>query len=126
MKNNAKGMKKMNTPKNESAIIEYILVNKELGMGIGKTAGQVAHCQTIIDKHFSQTEEYKYWIENAQTKIILSGTEEDLKKWIEKGAVVIKDKGLTEIAPGSLTCVGFPPQKRGNLKSLTANLPLLK
>ena len=116
----------MNTPKNESEIVEYILVNKELGMKIGKTAGQVAHCQTIIDKHFSQTEEYKYWIENAQTKIILSGNESDLINWVNNGAIVIKDNGKTEVAPGSLTCVGFPPQMRGKLKSLTANLPLLK
>lgn len=116
----------MNVPKNELELIEYILVNNELGMSIGKTAGQVAHCQTIIDKYYSHTDDYKKWLDIAQKKIILSGKETDLQKWIDNGAIEIKDNGLTEIAPGSLTCVGFPPQMRSKLKSLTANLPLLK
>lgn len=110
----------------DEEIVEYILVNNELGMGIGKTAGQVAHCQTIIDLHYSHTQDYQTWITTIQKKIILSGKQKDLEKWLAAGAVEIRDKGLTEIAPNSLTCVGFPPQPRSNLSALTKRMQLLK
>lgn len=107
-------------------IVEYILVNNELAMGTGKIAGQVAHCQTIIDKFYSQTEDYQNWMDTAIKKIILTGKEKDLKKWIEEGAVEIRDNGLTEIPPNSLTVVGFRPMPRDQMKHLTKRLRLLK
>ena len=33
----------------DDKIVEYIIINKELGMGVGKVAGQVAHVQTILE-----------------------------------------------------------------------------
>ena len=39
---------------NEDKIIKYILVNKELDMGLEKITGQVAHVQIIIDNNLSQ------------------------------------------------------------------------
>lgn len=110
----------------EDEMVEYILVNNGLGMGTGKIAGQVAHCQTIIDKYYSSTEEYQQWLKVAMKKIILTGKEKDLLKWIEAGAVEIRDNGLTEVAPNSLTVVGFPPMPRNKAKELTKRLRLLK
>lgn len=110
----------------DEEIVEYILVNNELPMGTGKIAGQVAHCQTIIDKLYSQTEEYQSWMNTAIKKIILTGKEKDLLKWVEEGAVEIRDNGLTEIEPNSLTVVGFRPMPRNKMKQLTKRLRLLK
>lgn len=131
---------------NEDKIIEYILVNKELNMGVGKIAGQVAHVQTIIDnkiKHYADHDKnpllpaltpdlidalgwYEQWfLGGPQTKIILRAKEKDLLKAIEMGAVEVRDKGLTEIAPNSLTAVGFIPQPKSNLVSFTKKFQLL-
>lgn len=107
-------------------LVEYFLVNKELGMGTGKIAGQVAHVQTLIDKNYSRTPSHIDWLRANQKKIILTGKEKDLLKWIEAGAVFIRDNGLTEIPKGSLTCCGFPPQPKSKLLSLTKRLQLLK
>lgn len=132
---------------NEDKIIEYILVNKELNMGVGKIAGQVAHVQTLIDNevkfyadhHHSsklptapeewvqRLEWYEEWflLDRAQTKVILRAKEKDLRKAIEMGAFFIRDNGLTEIPAGSLTVVGFLPQPKSNLVSFTKKFQLL-
>lgn len=125
---------------NEDKVVEYILVNKELNMGVGKIAGQVAHVQTIIDnkiKNYANLEVptidlldairwYEQWFSvGPQTKIILGVKEKDLLKAIEMGAVEVRDKGLTEIPPNSLTAVGFIPQPKSNLVSFTKKFQLL-
>lgn len=131
---------------NEDKIVEYILVNKELNMGVGKIAGQVAHVQTIIDnkiRHYADRDKdpslsplsidlidalrwYEQWFSKGpQTKIILRAKEKDLLKAIEMGAVEVRDKGLTEIPPNSLTAVGFIPQPKDNLVDFTKKFQLL-
>lgn len=124
----------------DDKIVEYIIINKELGMGVGKVAGQVAHVQTIIDnkiKYIAGLKElnekdlsvlgwYEDWFLNgSQTKIILRAKEKDLLKAIEMGAFSIRDNGLTEIPAGSLTVVGFLPQPKSNLQEFTRRFQLL-
>lgn len=129
-------------------IVEYILVNKELNMSVGKIAGQVAHVQTVIDnkifelvlseeildedsmdsfaKEKELTNNYYDWLySGSQTKIILRAKEKDLLKAIDMGAVYIRDNGLTEIPSGSLTVVGFFPQPKDNLVDFTKKFQLL-
>lgn len=129
-------------------IVEYILVNKELNMSVGKIAGQVAHVQTVIDnkifelvlseeildedsmdsfaKEKELTNNYYDWLySGSQTKIILGAKEKDLLKAIDMGAVYIRDNGLTEIPSGSLTVVGFFPQPKDNLVDFTKKFQLL-
>lgn len=135
-------------------LVEYILVNKELNMGVGKIAGQVAHVQTVIDNkifeldgkiyflseeildedimdtRFAKEKElinnyYDWLYSGSQTKIILRAKEKDLLKAIDMGAVYIRDNGLTEIPSGSLTVVGFFPQPKDNLVDFTKKFQLL-
>lgn len=135
-------------------LVEYILVNKELNMGVGKIAGQVAHVQTIIDNkvfelddkiyflseeildedimdiRFAKEKElinnyYDWLYSGSQTKIILRAKEKDLLKAIDMGAVYVRDNGLTEIPSGSLTAVGFFPQPKDNLVDFTKKFQLL-
>lgn len=129
-------------------IVEYILVNKELDMSVGKIAGQVAHVQTVIDNKifelvlseeileedsmgsFAKEKEltnnyYDWFYSGSQTKIILRAKEKDLLKAIDMGAVYIRDNGLTEIPSGSLTVVGFFPQPKDNLVDFTKKFQLL-
>ena len=129
-------------------IVEYILVNKELNMSVGKIAGQVAHVQTVIDNKifelvlseeileedsmgsFAKEKEltnnyYDWFYSGSQTKIILRAKEKDLLKAIDMGAVYSRDNGLTEIPSGSLTAVGFFPQPKDNLVDFTKKFQLL-
>lgn len=135
-------------------LVEYILVNKELNMGVGKIAGQVAHVQTVIDNKIFELDDKIYFLSEeildedimdtrfakekelinnyydwlysgSQTKIILRAKEKDLLKAIDMGAVYIRDNGLTEIPSGSLTVVGFFPQPKDNLVDFTKKFQLL-
>lgn len=135
-------------------LVEYILVNKELNMGVGKIAGQVAHVQTVIDNKIFELDDKIYFLSEetldedimdtrfakekelinnyydwlysgSQTKIILRAKEKDLLKAIDMGAVYIRDNGLTEIPSGSLTVVGFSPQPKDNLVDFTKKFQLL-
>lgn len=135
-------------------LVEYILVNKELNMGVGKIAGQVAHVQTVIDNKIFELDDKIYFLSEeildedimdtrfakekelinnyydwlysgSQTKIILRAKEKDLLKAIDMGAVYIRDNGLTEVPSGSLTAVGFFPQPKDNLVDFTKKFQLL-
>lgn len=135
-------------------LVEYILVNKELNMGVGKIAGQVAHVQTVIDNKIFELDDKIYFLSEeildedimdtrfakekelinnyydwlysgSQTKIILRAKEKDLLKAIDMGAMYIRDNGLTEIPSGSLTAAGFFPQPKDNLVDFTKKFQLL-
>lgn len=135
-------------------LVEYILVNKELNMSVGKIAGQVAHVQTVIDNKIFELDDKIYFLSEeildedimdtrfakekelinnyydwlysgSQTKIILRAKEKDLLKAIDMGAIYIRDNGLTEIPSGSLTAVGFFPQPKDNLVDFTKKFQLL-
>lgn len=115
----------------------YIGVNKELNMSSGKSGAQIAHSvknymhnviseprnkknyrdyTTILrelgyDKNFEQSLYEKYRIK-AQKTITLALKEKDLLKYEELNYIVIRDNGLTEIPPNSLTtvCFGIVPK----------------
>lgn len=115
-------------------IVMYIFVNKDLNMTKGKTCSQVAHLtQTIVEEIIRTGYEtypvpesyftYMKWRTNC-TKIILGASEEQLKeiiKWPESRYII--DDGQTQVNPGSLTCVGFPPNSK--MKEIVKDYKLL-
>ena len=130
----------------ENEIVEYLIVNKDLNMSIGKTCAQVAHAQKLIDSKYLDLmviwdwygfdvvdgvedskvfKDYNEWSRGNQKKIILRAKESKMLKAIEMGAVEVRDNGLTEIPPNSLTVVGFMPQPKANLQEFTKRLQLL-
>jgi len=109
----------------EDELVQYFVVNKELNMSPGKIAAQVAHVATNITYNEHGTEDWEEWFENDQPKIVLRGKEKDLLKLIEMGAYSIRDNGRTEIPENSLTCVGFPPTSKSEMKRILGRLQLL-
>ena len=120
----------------------YIFVNMDLQMGKGKIAGQVGHVvgqivNDILLKQYQMNIEnkcsgktiecylrYIEWIESSHKKVILKATTEQLKKLSEEPeAISIRDEGRTQIAPNSLTVVGFYPNT--NLKNKFKDYKLL-
>ncbi len=97
----------------------YILVNEDIKISKGKVAGQVGHAVcTYLYKVFLRgfdnkivnltTEHYKFIDEymKEQKKIILKCPQwklEELER--ENKYIVIRDLGLTELEPNTLTCV---------------------
>ena len=108
-------------------LIQYFIVNKEINMSRGKTAAQVAHVATIIAVNEKGEEAFQDWFNSgSQKKIILQGKEKDLLKLIENGAYYIRDNGLTELDPNTLTVVGLKPMKRSVAQNHVKRMQLLR
>jgi len=104
----------------------YILVNNDLKMGKGKIASQVGHAVGLIIEDIirnaletptpdglSDYQMFLKWKNNCSyKKIVLKASENDLLHFIdtEKKCRYVLDAGRTQIAPGSLTVVGFYPR----------------
>ena len=93
------------------------IVNGSLAMSSGKMAAQVAHCaidlyQEILNRRMQAL---NFWTITGQRKIVVraDSTEELLdiqqRLVINKSVVskIIQDAGRTEIASGSITCLGL-------------------
>lgn len=114
----------------------YVLVNDDLKMGKGKIAGQVGHVvglitEEIIRKSYESNSgvpdcylRYMEWKMTGHAKVILKATQEQIEKMIgEPETIYIRDAGRTQIAPNSLTVLGFYPSR--NLKERFSNYKLL-
>lgn len=113
----------------------YVLVNDDLKMGKGKIAAQVGHVVGIIteeiirksyesDKVLECYLSFIQWKNTGYAKIILKATQEQITSFIgHPETIYILDEGRTQIAPNSLTVLGFFPSK--TLKEKFKNFKLL-
>ena len=122
---------------NADNIIMYILINNDLNMKKGKIASQVGHVVGIITeeiirkslecptkKYVRDYLLYNTWIQNGHAKIVLKASEKELQELIKtEDCRYIIDAGRTQIAPNSLTVVGFFP--RDDLKEKMREFKLL-
>lgn len=95
----------------------YILVNEDIKISKGKLAGQVGHA--VMSYVFNITknirtgtghDDYNLLCRymDQQKKIILKCPQWRLEELEEnKECVVIRDNGLTQLEPGTLTCVNY-------------------
>lgn len=121
----------------------YILVNDDLKMGKGKIAGQVSHVvglitEEIIRKYYESSKDvpesskgvldcysrYMVWKASGHAKVVLKASQEQIEQLIgEPESIYIRDAGRTQIAPNSLTVLGFYPSS--NLKDKFKDFKLL-
>jgi PTH2 family peptidyl-tRNA hydrolase len=107
----------------QDELVQYYIVNADLGMSIGKTAAQVAHASMLLALRDCKKEQFNEWYYNIMRKVILAGTEKDMNEYIDmsdwmNGVIPIVDKGLTEIPVNSLTVIVFPILSRREAQRL--------
>ncbi len=109
-----------------------IVVNSSIKMGCGKMAAQVAHAavECAFTSYRKNEDIFQKWMEEGQKKVVLKAPEKEIMK-IEREAeemginvVMIKDAGLTQLEPGTLTTMALGPDKEEKLDELTGHLPL--
>lgn len=114
---------------------QVIVVRSDLKMGKGKVAAQVAHAaldaaDTARRRH---PDWYDTWREMGQAKVVVKtdGGEEALLE-LQRTArslglpvSLIQDKGLTQLEPGTTTCLGIGPAPAGEIDKVTGKLKLL-
>ncbi|NOY11649.1 MAG: peptidyl-tRNA hydrolase [Archaeoglobi archaeon] len=116
----------------ESEYKQVIVVREDLKLSRGKLAVQVAHA-AIIGYEAADSRTREKWKMEGQKKIVLRVKNlEELMRVFEQARKAglpsgyVKDAGLTEIPPGTITAVVIGPEKEEKIDKITGSLPLLK
>ena len=85
----------------------YILVNSDIKISKGKLAGQVGHAVEVLYERTRYNEALLHYYRKARKKILLSCPQNKLEELEKEGYVTIRDLGLTQLEPNTLTCVNL-------------------
>ncbi len=111
-----------------------VVVRDDLDLSCGKIAVQVAHAsvECAIRAIKNSKKIFDEWYREGQRKIVVMVKDMDdllfLKDKAEKFKLItclIRDAGLTEVPPGTVTCLGIGPGDEQTINRVTGNLPLL-
>jgi PTH2 family peptidyl-tRNA hydrolase len=113
---------------------QVIAVRTDLGMSRGKIAVQVAHgaVSSAEQTRVHKQDVWKAWLREGQKKVAVKvGSEEELIE-LRRLAVnhsipfaLIRDAGMTELPPGTVTVLGIGPAKAEVIDEVTGELKLL-
>ncbi len=111
-----------------------LVVRGELRLTEGKAAVQAAHAAVMLALAAERRDRavFDAWLAGGQKKIALVvPTLGDLES-LERAArarkiptVWVEDAGLTEVAPGTRTCLGLGPSRAADVDAVTGELALL-
>lgn len=113
---------------------QVIIFRADLKMSKGKIAAQAGHAavSAVEEARKHHKDWLKAWLNEGQCKIIVKVKSEKELLELEKQAKelglpcsLIIDRGLTEIPPGTVTCLGIGPAPAEQLNKITGKLPLL-
>jgi PTH2 family peptidyl-tRNA hydrolase len=103
-------------------------------MGKGKIAVQVAHAAVTVAEETRKRhpEWWNRWFSEGQCKVVVKVNSqeelediEDRAKRLGLASAIIQDRGLTQVDPGTATCVGLGPGPVDLVDRITGSLPLL-
>ena len=110
---------------------QAIIVCSDIRLSRGKLAVQVAHAAvSALDR--AEPRAVAAWKRIGQKKIVLRATLQTmlaLKQKAEQSGLscaLIADAGLTELAPGTITCLGIGPADEHAIDKVTGSLPLMR
>lgn len=132
-------MEDSNLPKKriQTEIFEYkqvLVIRMDLKMSRGKIAVQIAHAAVSAAEEARKHSvvSWRGWLWEGQKKVTVKvSSEEELlalrDKAIKAGLPVhlIRDRGLTELPPGTTTALGIGPARAETVDKITGDLPLL-
>src|SRR5688500_19680198 len=110
------------------------IVRKDLKMGSGKLAAQVAHAAILASERArnKNVEWFKEWFNLGQPKIILKvnslkelETIHKLGQFNNLATAIVIDEGLTQLDAGTATCVGIGPAHRYLIDKFTVSILLI-
>jgi len=119
---------------NDFSFKQVIAVRNDIKMGKGKLAAQVAHAAvtSALEAKSRNPEWFKEWWNEGQAKIVVKVSNEEELRILLKQAEELKipsslvvDRGLTQLEPGTVTCLGLGPAPATLMDKITGHLKLL-
>jgi PTH2 family peptidyl-tRNA hydrolase len=113
---------------------QVIVFRSDLKLSKGKAAAQAGHAAVSAAEEARKyrKEWWEAWLKEGQCKVVVKVKSEKELLALEKQAkemalpcALIIDRGLTEIPPGTITCLGIGPAPTDKVDKITGNLPLL-
>lgn len=111
---------------------QVIVVRSDIDMSPAKLAVQVAHA-SLGSSRKAEKKVFSAWEKEGQKKVVLSAndlkTVLELEKKCRKLGIpcsLISDAGLTELQPGTTTCLGIGPAEDDKINKVTGSFPLMK
>ena len=110
-----------------------IVLRTDLKMSKGKIAAQAGHVAVSAaeEARKKRPKWWKMWIVEGQCKIaVRAHSEEELlelereAKELELPSALISDRGLTELPPNTITCLGIGPAPSNEVDKITGELDL--
>ncbi len=110
-----------------------LVIRRDLKLSHGKMAVQTCHAAVTCALESKKKGKYfNEWYREGQKKVVLKCDDEDhmdfLKDVARKNGLVahiITDAGLTEVPPGTRTCLGIGPGPNALVDKVTGELSLL-
>lgn len=110
---------------------QAIVVRNDLKMSKGKIAAQASHASVECLMR-SKKEVISEWRAQGMKKVVLKvNSLEDImliKRLADEAGIVacpITDAGHTEVAPGTVTCIGVGPDSESKIDKITGKLSAL-
>ena len=113
---------------------QVIVVRTDLEMGKGKLAAQVGHAAVSAaeEARKKHPEWWQAWLKEGQCKVAVKVKSLTELLELEKDAIQMKlphslitDRGLTQLPPSTVTCLGIGPAPSIQIDKITGKLPLL-
>ena len=113
---------------------QIIVFRSDLKLSKGKIAAQAGHAAVSAaeEAHKRHRSWWEAWLYEGQRKIAVKVKNEKELLELERQAnelalptALIVDRGLTEIPPGTVTCLGIGPAPADKVDRLTGKLKLL-
>jgi PTH2 family peptidyl-tRNA hydrolase len=126
--------RKISVDSSDFSYKQIIVLRTDLKMSKGKMAAQAGHAAVSAAEYArkNRPEWWNPWMREGQCKIAVKvSSEEELLELERKArnaglpAALIVDRGLTEIPPDTITCLGIGPAPSDKVDVITGNLPLL-
>jgi len=110
---------------------QVIIIRKDLNLSPGKLAVQSSHASIGSYEKTSQAI-LKAWKGEGQKKVALEvNSKKELKELYKKAkeldisCYLVKDAGMTELEPGTITALGIGPDKEEKINKVTGSIKLL-
>jgi len=113
---------------------QVIVFRSNLRLSKGKTAAQAGHAAVSAaeEARKHRKEWFEGWSREGQCKIAVRVKNEEEMSELEAEAremglpyALVIDRGLTEVPPGTVTCLGIGPAPIEKVDKITRSLPLL-